>query len=124
MLIIQAIPLNGNSIIQIKAFNIHSISLTIALNKAFKACPTTGISNKINNSFTNIKTIPQHCVSANYTITGKKFRYSARISRFINPYKLGFDNDFVDTHFNLPYECIGITEAQKYLNSRMSIVCH
>lgn len=79
------------------------------------------LSNKINNGFTNIKIIPQHCVSANYTITGKKFRYSARISRFINPYKLGFDNDFVDTHFNLPYECIGITEAQKYLNSRMSM---
>ncbi len=76
---------------------------------------------KINNGFTKIKTIPQHCVSTNYTIIGKKFRYSPRVSRFINPFQLGFDNDCVDVHFNLPYECIGITEAQKYLNSRMSM---
>lgn len=76
---------------------------------------------KVENGFINIKTIPEHCVSANYTIIGKKFRYTPRVSRFINPYKLGFDNDYVDdVHFNLPYECIGITEAQKYLNSRMS----
>ena len=27
----------------------------------------------------------------------------------------------LQTHFNLPYEAIGITEAQKYLNSRMSM---
>ena len=39
----------------------------------------------------------------------------------INPYRLGFANPFVKTHFNLPYEVIGITEAQKYLNSRMSM---
>lgn len=76
---------------------------------------------KINNGFTNIETIPPHCVSANYTITGKKFGYSPRRNRIINPYKLGFANPFVDTHFTFPYECIGITEAQKYLNSRMSI---
>lgn len=76
---------------------------------------------KINNGFTNIKTIPPHCVSANYTITGKKFGYSPRKNRIINPYRLGFANPFVDTHFTFPYECIGITEAQKYLNSRMSL---
>lgn len=69
----------------------------------------------------NKLTIPIHCVSANYDITFKKFRYSPRYSRRINPYKLGFKNNFVKTHFNLPYECIGITEAQKYLNSRMSM---
>jgi hypothetical protein len=34
---------------------------------------------------------------------------------------LGFKNEFVPTHFNLPFEAIGITEAQKYLNSRMSM---
>ena len=73
------------------------------------------------NGFTNIKTIPVHCVSANYDIIGKKFGYSPRFSRRINPYRLGFANRFVNTHFNLPYECIGITEAQKYLNSRMSM---
>ena len=65
-------------------------------------------------------TVPQHCVSANYDIFGRKFRYSRRYSRRINPYRLGFANPYVDVHFNLPYELIGITEAQKYLNSRMS----
>lgn len=69
----------------------------------------------------NKLTIPPHCVSANYDIIGRKFRYSPRVSRRINPYRLGFKNKFVDTHFNLPYEAIGITEAQKYLNSRMSM---
>lgn len=78
------------------------------------------IMNKIQNGFENIKTIPKHCVSANYSITGKKFRYSPRFNREINPYRLGFANEHVKTHFNLPYECICITEAQKYLNSRMS----
>ena len=65
--------------------------------------------------------IPQHCVSANYDITFRKFRYRPRHSRRINPYRLGFNNEYVKTHFNLPYEAIGITEAQKYLNSRMSM---
>ncbi len=72
------------------------------------------------NGFTSIKTIPEHCVSSNYGVTGYNFRYSPRKTRIINPYKLGFKNKFVETHFNLPYEVIGITEAQKYLNSRMS----
>ena len=79
------------------------------------------IRQKQENGFQSLKTIPIHCVSANYDIIGKKFRYSPRYNRRINPYKLGFKNNFVNTHFNLPYECIGITEAQKYLNSRMSM---
>lgn len=66
-------------------------------------------------------TIPKHCVSANYDIIGHKFGYSKRFSRRINPYRLGFSNPFVKTHFNLPFEAIGITEGQKYLNSRMSM---
>ena len=66
-------------------------------------------------------TIPKHCVSANYNITFRKFRYRSRSNRLINPFRLGFANPFVKTHFNLPYEVIGITEAQKYLNSRMSM---
>ena len=70
--------------------------------------------------FTGIKTIPEHCVSANYDITGRRFRCTPRRSRRINPYRLGFANPYVKTHFNLPYELICITEAQKYLNSRMS----
>ena len=65
--------------------------------------------------------IPKHCVSSNYAITFRKFGYRLRPSRIINPYRLGFDNQFVKTHFNLPHEAIGITEAQKYLNSRMSM---
>jgi len=71
--------------------------------------------------FENIKTIPNHCVSANYDMKFKKFRYSPRFNRRINPYRLGFANPFVKTHFNLPFEVICITEAQKYLNSRMSM---
>jgi len=78
------------------------------------------ITSKVQNGFKSIKTIPQHCVSANYDIVGRKFRYYPRYNRKINPYRLGFANKFVKTHFNLPYEVIGITEAQKYLNSRMS----
>lgn len=75
---------------------------------------------KIAAGFTAIKTIPEHCVSANYDITLRKFRYSPRMSRRINPYRFGFANNNVKTHFTLPYEAIFITEAQKYLNSRMS----
>ncbi len=78
------------------------------------------INDKIQNGFHAIKTIPPHCVSANYDVIGRQFRYSPRHCRRINPYRLGFANPFVKTHFNLPFEVIGITEAQKYLNSRMS----
>lgn len=65
--------------------------------------------------------IPNHCVASNYDIKFRKYGYSPRYNRRINPYKLGFSNKFVKTHFNLPYEVLGITEAQKYLNSRMSL---
>ncbi len=71
--------------------------------------------------FDAIKTVPVHCVSANYDMSFRKFRYRVRYNRRINPYRLGFANPFVETHFNLPYEVICITEAQKYLNSRMSM---
>ncbi len=77
--------------------------------------------NKIDSGFTSIKTIPEHCVSANYDITMRKFGYSSRLNRYINPYRLGFANENVDVHFNLPHEFICITEAQKYFNSRMSL---
>ena len=79
------------------------------------------IMQKKQNGFSELVTIPQHCVSANYDITGRKFRYSPRYNRRINPYRLGFANSSVETHFNFPFEAIGITEAQKYLNSRMSM---
>ena len=71
--------------------------------------------------FSAIKTIPIHCVSSNYDIIMRKFGYSLRYSRRINPFRLGFSNPFVKTHFNFPYEAIFITEAQKYFNSRMSL---
>ncbi len=79
------------------------------------------IMSKMANGFDNLKTVPTHCVAANYDMVFHKYRYSPRFSRRINPFRLGFANDFVQTHFNLPFECIFITEAQKYLNSRMSM---
>ncbi len=75
---------------------------------------------KINSGFTGIKTIPTHCVSANYDMILRKYRYSPRVNRRINPYRLGFKNKLVTTHYNFPHEAIFITEAQKYLNSRLS----
>ena len=92
-----------------------------AFNRVRNRAMQSELINKANNGFENIKTIPIHCVSANYDIKFRKFGYSPRYSRRINPYKLGFKNKFVDTHYNLPYELICITEAQKYLNSRMSM---
>ena len=65
--------------------------------------------------------IPKHCICANYDIVGKKFGYSKRLSRRINPFRLGYANDKVKTHFIEPYSVIGITEGQKYFNSRMSM---
>lgn len=65
--------------------------------------------------------IPQHCVASNYDCVFARFRNSPRVNRKINPYRLGFANDFVKTHFTLPYQVTGITEAQKYFNSRMSL---
>ncbi len=78
------------------------------------------IMSKMANGFDGLQTIPLHCVSANYDIVMRKFGYRPRLNRRINPYRLGFANDYVQTHFTLPHECICITEAQKYLNSRMS----
>lgn len=73
-----------------------------------------------NDSGFSFLNLPDHCVSANYSMIFRKFRYLPRTNRFINPYRLGFSNTYVETHFNLPYEAIFIDEAQQYLNSRMS----
>lgn len=73
------------------------------------------------NGFAGLETIPPHCVSANYPMVLRKFRYSPRYNRRINPYRLGFVNGVIETHFNIPHEAIFIDEAQKYLNSRMSM---
>lgn len=64
---------------------------------------------------------PQTVVCTNYDFVGHKFGYSPRPSFRINPFRLGYDNPIVKTHFIPPYAVIGITEAQKYLNSRMSM---
>lgn len=110
--IIFAPPRTGKT-----CFMTHLLNMT-AFNRQRNKQMANEIASKNQGGF-NL-TIPKHCVSANYDITFKKFGYSPRFSRRINPYRLGFSNEYVKTHFNLPYECIGITEAQKYLNSRMS----
>ena len=92
---------------------------TYAFDKQRNKMMRKEIASKIQSGFK--LTIPTHCVSANYDITFRKYGYSPRHNRRINPYRLGFYNKFVKTHFNLPFEVIGITEAQKYLNSRMSM---
>lgn len=63
---------------------------------------------------------PEHCVSANYSLNMWQYGCSECKSRTINPFRLGFKNPYVETHFNFPYEAIGIDEAQIYLNSRMA----
>ena len=97
------------------------IANVAAFDKARNTAMRREIGLKRQNGFDGLETVPVHCVSANYDIVMRKFGYSPRLSRRINPYRLGYANDFVQTHFNLPYECICITEAQKYLNSRMSV---
>jgi hypothetical protein len=64
---------------------------------------------------------PQHSVFTNYDITGKKFGSRERHSYRINPFRLGYSNNKVETHFIPPFVVIGITEGQKYFNSRMSM---
>lgn len=93
---------------------------TYAFDRARNKAMLRELQQKIASGFTEIKTIPEHCVSANYDIILRKFGYRSRRSRRINPYRLGFSNPYVKTHFNMPYEAIFISEAQKYLNSRMS----
>lgn len=63
-------------------------------------------------------TVPTHCASANFEITFRKNGYMPRKSRIIDPKKLGFGGEGRETHFLLPYETIGIMEAQEYFNSR------
>ncbi len=92
----------------------------IAFDRARTRLMQQEIARKNENGFS--LSMPQHCVSANYDITCRKFGYTPRHSRRINPFRLGFANKFgIKTHFNFPYEAIGIDEGQKYLNSRMSM---
>lgn len=94
---------------------------TIAFDRQRTRAMQTEILSKQSNGFDSIQTIPQHCVAANYDITLRKFGYRPRYSRRINPYRLGFDNKFVDVHFSLPYECYFISEAQKYFDSHLAL---
>ncbi len=98
------------------------IACTVAFDRERNRAMRNEILKKHFNGFAEINTMPIHCVSANYDITMRKFGYTPRLSRRINPYKLGFYNqDVKDVHYNFPYEAIFITEAQKYLNSRMNM---
>ena len=63
-------------------------------------------------------TIPKHCASANFDIRFRKPGYYPREARIIDPKKLGFGGPDRKTHFLLPYETIGIMEAQEFFNSR------
>ena len=65
-------------------------------------------------------TLPNSVCASNFDISFKKFGYRSRKPNRINPYRLGFANERVKTHFTIPHWVIGITEAQKYLNSRLS----
>ena len=63
-------------------------------------------------------TIPDYAVSANFDITFRKYGYSQRKARIIDPNKIGFGGGGRNTHFLLPYETIGVMEAQEFYNSR------
>jgi hypothetical protein len=61
--------------------------------------------------------IPNHCVFANYDFTLRRFRTTAQVGYLINPFRIGFANPYVKTHYLPPYAVIGITEGQKYFDS-------
>ena len=46
-------------------------------------------------------TVPEHAVSANFEIKFLTQGYKRRLVRVINPFKLGFANEEVKTHFTL-----------------------
>lgn len=62
--------------------------------------------------------VPEYSIASNYTLICRRFRYSSRPALRINPYRLGFHNVDVNTHFLPPYTTVAISEAQKYFNSR------
>lgn len=62
---------------------------------------------------------PGYVVSTNFTFCPHKFGYTARPARRINPYRLGFKNELVETHFLPPFSIVGVMEGQKYFNSRL-----
>lgn len=104
-----------------KTLNMVCVANTIAFDRERTKLMRKELIKLIENGFTKIKTIPPHCVSANFNMNLRRYGYSPRINRFINPFRLGQDNKYVKTHYNIPYEAIFITEGQKYFNSRMSL---
>lgn len=62
---------------------------------------------------------PGYITACNYELEMHKYGYSPRQAKRINPYRIGFFNNDVKTHFLPPYCVIGIMEGQKYFNSRM-----
>ena len=65
--------------------------------------------------------MPAHTVFANFLVHGKKWGYTRKTSYFVNPFKLGFYNQDVPALFLPPFAVIGITEGQKYFDSRKSL---
>lgn len=63
---------------------------------------------------------PNTHVMANYNINFFKFGYTRNKNLYVNPFKIGFKNKFVDVQRIPPFAFIGIDEAQEYFNSRLS----
>lgn len=115
ILIIYAPPRFGKTILATHFANI------VAYDRSRTRLMQGEILTKQANGFENLKTIPNHCVASNYDMQLRKFGYRPRFPRRVNPFKLGFANPFVDTHFSLPYELYCIDEAQKYFDSHMAL---
>ena len=64
--------------------------------------------------------VPHTCICSSFDMMARKFGFSPIPAIKINPYKIGFFNENVQTHFIAPFSMIGIDEAQRYFNSRMS----
>ena len=103
-----------------KTLYMTSVARHVAFDRRRNRAMQNEILLKRASGFEKLQTIPQHCVSSNVDFCLREFGYRPRLSRRINPFRLGYSNLLVDVHFNIPYECIFIDEAQKYLNSRMS----
>lgn len=115
ILIIYAPPRYGKTILATHFANM------VAFDRSRTRAMQNEILTKQANGFESLKTIPNHCVAANYDMRLRKFGYTPRAPRRINPFRLGYSNQLVKTHFSLPYEFYVIDEAQKYFNSRMAL---
>lgn len=110
--IIFGLPRSGKTCLMTHLLN----EICFDLERYAKMCAE--IANLNNNGFD--LSFPKHCCFSNYNILYRKFGYTRRKGYFINPFCLGYSNKNVETLFLPSYSAIGISEAQKYLNSRMS----